>query len=165
MWSRVIRKLRRWTTRDINSSWNLSGIWKLWRRPCARNVENRWVVKCPTATWRKWYCLCVRRLNRNKYFFILEKLWPCIYLFVHAVTKLLFLLHKISLIQLHSVSKETHHKFIGFTCDPGSRSGDPSRVIFYHANLKQVAKNPIQKCQMVLPISWKVQEYVVFWNS
>ena len=31
---------------------------------------------------------------------------------------------------LHSVSKETHHEFIGFPCDPRSRSSDPGRVIF-----------------------------------
>ena len=41
---------------------------------------------------------------------------------------------------LHSVSKETHNKFIGSPCDPGSMSGDPRRVIFFHENLKQVAK-------------------------
>ena len=51
---------------------------------------------------------------------------------------------------LYTQSKKTHHKFIGFPCDPGSRSDDPDRVIFYHRNLKQVAKNPIQKYQMVL---------------
>ena len=66
---------------------------------------------------------------------------------------------------IHSVSKETHHEIIGFPWNPGSRSGDPGRVVFYHGNLKQVAKNPIQKCQMVLKISWKVQGYVMIWNS
>ncbi len=29
---------------------------------------------------------------------------------------------------IHSVSKEMHHEFIGFRCDPGSRSSDPGRV-------------------------------------
>ena len=43
---------------------------------------------------------------------------------------------------IHSVSKEAHHKFIGFPWNPGSRSGDPGRVVFYHENLKQFAKNP-----------------------
>ncbi len=33
---------------------------------------------------------------------------------------------------VHSVSKETHHEFIGFPCDLGSRSSDPGRVIFDH---------------------------------
>ena len=33
-----------------------------------------------------------------------------------------------------------HHKFICFPWNPGSRSGDPGRVVFYHENLKQVAK-------------------------
>ena len=47
------------------------------------------------------------------------------------------------LLPLHSVSKETHHEFIDFPCDPGSRSGAPGRVIYDHENLKQVAKNPI----------------------
>ncbi len=39
--------------------------------------------------------------------------------------------HQGSLIgMIHSVSKETHHEFLGFPCDPGSRSSDPGRVIF-----------------------------------
>ena len=66
---------------------------------------------------------------------------------------------------IHSVSKETHHEFLGFHCDPGSRSSDPGRVIFDHGNLKQVAKKPVQKCQVVLSISLKVQGYVMFWIS
>ncbi len=37
---------------------------------------------------------------------------------------------------VHSVSKETHHEFIGFPCDPGSRSSDPGQVIFDHWDLK-----------------------------
>ncbi len=78
-------------------------------------------------------------------------------------------LHKVGKIvskhsYLHSVSKETHHKFIGFPWNPESRSGDPDRVVFYHDNLKQVTKNPIQKCQTVLPISCKVQGCVMFLN-
>ncbi len=40
---------------------------------------------------------------------------------------------------VHSVSKETHHEFLGFPCDPGSNSSDPGWVIFDHRNLKQVA--------------------------
>ena len=55
--------------------------------------------------------------------------------------------------KIHSVSKETHHEFPGFPCDPGSRSSDPGGVTFDHAYLKQVAKDPIRKRQMVLPIS------------
>ena len=54
---------------------------------------------------------------------------------------------------------------IDFRPDPGSRSSDPDRVTFDHENFEQVAKNPIQKCQMVLSISWKLQGYVMFWNS
>ncbi len=42
---------------------------------------------------------------------------------------------------IHSVSKETNNEFIGLPCDPGSRSGDPGRVVIYHKNFKQVAKN------------------------
>ncbi len=38
--------------------------------------------------------------------------------------------------RIHSVSKEMHHKFIGFPCDPGSRSGDPDRVVFYEIYYK-----------------------------
>ncbi len=52
--------------------------------------------------------------------------------------------------RIHSVSKEMHHKLIGFPWNPGSRLGDPYRVAFYHENLKQVAK------------SWKIQGYVMF---
>ncbi len=37
---------------------------------------------------------------------------------------------------LHSVSKETHHEFTGFPCDPGSRSSDPGGVTFDHPYLK-----------------------------
>ncbi len=33
---------------------------------------------------------------------------------------------------IHSVSREMHHDFIGFRCDPGSRSNDPKMVIFDH---------------------------------
>ena len=71
----------------------------------------------------------------------------------------------VHLMWLHSLSKETHHEFLDFPCDPGSSSSHPGQVIFDHRNLKQVAKNPVQKCQMVLAISWKVQGYVIFWNS
>ena len=45
---------------------------------------------------------------------------------------------------IHSVSKEMHHEFISFPCDPGSRSDDPGRVIYDNGNLKQVAKNPFK---------------------
>ncbi len=55
------------------------------------------------------------------------------------------------LVYIHSVSKETHNQFFGFPCVPGSRSSDFGRIIFDHGNLKQVTKNSIQKCQMVLP--------------
>ncbi len=58
-----------------------------------------------------------------------------------------------TLCYLHSVSKETHHEFLCFPSDPGSRSSDLGQVIFDHRNLKQVAKNPVQKCQMVPLIS------------
>ena len=54
-------------------------------------------------------------------------------------------------VDLHSVSKETHHEFTCFPCDAGSSSSDPGGVTFDHAYLKKVAKDPIQKCQMVLP--------------
>ena len=57
------------------------------------------------------------------------------------------------LIDVHSVSKEMHHEFIDFPCDPGSESGDPGRVIRYYENLKLVAKNWIKKSQTVLPMS------------
>ncbi len=40
-----------------------------------------------------------------------------------------------SMLGPHSVSKETLHEFIGFPCDPGSRSSDPGRIIFDHGNL------------------------------
>ncbi len=42
------------------------------------------------------------------------------------------------------------YEFIGFQCDPGLRSSDPSWIIFYHKNLKHVTKNPIQKCPISL---------------
>ncbi len=55
--------------------------------------------------------------------------------------KILACITTLEFLQIHSVSKETHHKFIDFRWNPGSRSGDPGRVVFYHKNLKQVAKN------------------------
>ena len=50
---------------------------------------------------------------------------------------------------VNSVSKETHHEFFGFPCDPGSRSNDPAGVIFVYENLKNYY--PFTG----LPRSWK----------
>ena len=41
---------------------------------------------------------------------------------------------------LHSVSKETHHKFIGFPCDPGSRSTVNNYGIGYFEHCGQEQK-------------------------
>ena len=65
---------------------------------------------------------------------------------------------------IHSVSKEMHHKFIGFPWNPGSRSGDPGRVvystkfIYLHSSAKEtqlsmvhfIFKIYIQDCQRFL---------------
>ncbi len=57
---------------------------------------------------------------------------------------------------LHSVSKDTHHEFRGFPCDPGSRSSVPSRVIFDHGNWNALQSSPIytlpkKKCNFKHP--------------
>ncbi len=44
---------------------------------------------------------------------------------------------------MHSVSRETHRKFIGFTCDPGSRSSNPGWIIFDHQNYPEHRQNKI----------------------
>ncbi len=73
------------------------------------------------------------------HFFITISIILCIYAFImylNLCIPILELMVKMIYLSafptyLHSVSKETHHKFIGFPCDPGSRSGDSGRVVFY----------------------------------
>ncbi len=65
---------------------------------------------------------------------------------------------------LQTVSKEMHHKYIGFTCDSGLRSGDPDTVVFYHGNLKQVAKHPLKMSNSSPCVSFG-QECLVFKNQ
>ena len=98
--------------------------------------------------------------NKNSFIHFYH-LWSICYTVMYILSVMCNLKMKV---KIHSVPKETHHKFIGFPWKPWSRSCDLGRVVFYHENLEQVPKYPIQICQTVLPISWKVQGYVMFWN-
>ena len=70
---------------------------------------------------------------------------------------------------LHSVSKETHHEFIGFPCDPGSRSSDPGRVIFDDcchgalAYLHKICETRNTKCETFLTDIFLLAKSAWYW--
>ena len=54
----------------------------------------------------------------------------------------------LKVVYLHSVSNETHHKFVRFTCDPGSRSGDLSRSYFIMRIRNRSQKTPFENVKL-----------------
>ncbi len=55
----------------------------------------------------------------------------------------------------HSATIQMHHEFIGFLCNPGSKSSDPGRVMFDHGEKNRSQKIPYKNVKW---FSWYLEK-------